>query len=294
MITAQDIENSPTFHKYCEAFREVAGIDVHLIDAISLEPDLLKVAQSLRFCNHPGDCHLTCQANRIKFADRLRSNGSHLPGPFAMRCFAGLTVIAIPIPLADETTAFLVTAPILLKGSGNTSPLKTVIQRIHAAGGQQSEKMIQSSFSNIPIQNRHHFKAAITLLRLFAQQISHMSRQMLAPSEDERNGKITVRRARELVDNRFTENIHLSEVAKRIGVSKSHLSHLFSRHVGLSFTEYLSTRRIMEMKRLLCDSDLTVTEIIFESGFQSVSQANRVFRANTGTSPRSFRLRNQP
>ena len=47
----------------------------------------------------------------------------------------------------------------------------------------------------------------------------------------------------------------------------------------------------MEMKRLLCDSDLTVTEIIFEAGFQSISQANRVFRTNTGTSPRAFRLR---
>jgi len=59
--------------------------------------------------------------------------------------------------------------------------------------------------------------------------------------------------------------------------------------MGLTFTRYLAGRRIIELKRLLLDSDLRITEAMFAAGFQSVSQANRVFHATTGISPRQFR-----
>jgi len=291
MITAKDIEHSPTFQKWCDAFRKLGGIEVHFLDSTSLESNLQYMAQSLNFCARKGDCHLSCLKNRIQFAKRLQTSEKHMSGPFAMRCFAGLTVIALPIPLADDTTAYLLTGPVLLKGRGNLSPLKTVIKRIRKAGGNEPTKTILASLTNVPIRDRHHFKASITLLHLLANQISHMSRQMLAPSKEEKDGWITVRRAREVIENQFTEDIHLSEVAKAISVNQSYLSHLFSRQMGLSFTEYLSTRRIIEMKRLLGDSELSVTEIVFAAGFQSISQANRVFRANTGTNPRAYRLK---
>ncbi len=98
-----------------------------------------------------------------------------------------------------------------------------------------------------------------------------------------------VRRSCKLIDRRFTRKLRVGEIAREVGVSQSHISHLFPLHTGLSFTDYLARRRVLEMKRLLTNSDLGITKSLFAAGFQSVSQGNRVFLAATGMSPRQFR-----
>jgi AraC-like DNA-binding protein len=295
MTSAQAFENSPAFRKWCRAFHAVSGIDVHLLGAKTIEEDLLGVAQSLglcrMICNVSPECAMLCKADRKHFAKRLRSAGPDHPGPFAMRCFSGLTITAMPVPLADGTIAFLTTGPIFLQSPKFGSPADFLIRRMSSLGIECPTTAIRNGAEKMPVCDRHKFKAAVTLLRLLAEHLSHMSRRMLAaPDAGWQDGGI-VRRAYELIERRFTENLRIDELAREIGVSRSHLSHLFRRHMGLTFTEYLSERRVIEMKRLLAEPncDISVTEALFAAGFQSVSQANRVFRTVTGMAPSKFR-----
>lgn len=77
----------------------------------------------------------------------------------------------------------------------------------------------------------------------------------------------------------------------RLGMSARHLRRLFAAHVGVTPDQLARSRRVHFARRLLDDTDLTVTEVAFASGFGSVRQLNRachdVFRA----SPRQLRAR---
>lgn len=91
-------------------------------------------------------------------------------------------------------------------------------------------------------------------------------------------------RAHALVDD-----VSLGEVARHCSVSEGHLSRMFHRATGLTFREYLTQVRIERAKVLLTQSSKSVTEIAFESGFQSLSQFHRAFQKVHGISPGAMR-----
>ena len=127
------------------------------------------------------------------------------------------------------------------------------------------------------------------LLGLLAGELAHHSRRLLGEVGHEVSVCAAVRRSRAIIELRFTEDLHINQVAREIGVSRAYLSHAFLNTQGISFTDCLAGRRVAEMQRLLEDSALTITEAMFAAGFQSVAQANRVFRKVSGMSPREFR-----
>jgi AraC family transcriptional regulator of adaptative response / DNA-3-methyladenine glycosylase II len=72
----------------------------------------------------------------------------------------------------------------------------------------------------------------------------------------------------------------------RLGISARHLRRLFAEHVGVTPDQLARSRRAHFARRLLDDTDLTITDIAFASGFGSVRQLNRacqeIFRASPG------------
>jgi AraC family transcriptional regulator, regulatory protein of adaptative response / DNA-3-methyladenine glycosylase II len=76
------------------------------------------------------------------------------------------------------------------------------------------------------------------------------------------------------------------DLGARLGVSARHLRRLFDEHLGVTPDQLARSRRAHFARRLLDDSDLTITQIAFASGYGSVRQLNRacrdVFRAAPG------------
>ena len=289
MLSIEAVERSPAFRKWRAAFRESAGVDVHLLGGESIEDSLVRAADSSPLCLYLRRHCVRCHDCRRRFAKRLASAGVNHHGTFAMRCFAGLTVTAIPLKLGDGSTAFLSTAPILLSGRHPMDPGEVIARRVSGSDPRIPSEKVHQLSADITVIQQRRFHAAVVLLRLLGEHLSHMSLQVLSAPESGWHDEVVVRRACEIIDQRFTENLCLGEVAAAIGVSCSYLSHLFSKHMGLSFTRYIADRRVTEFKCLLLDSELRVTEAMFAAGFQSISQANRVFRAVAGMAPRQFR-----
>lgn len=96
-------------------------------------------------------------------------------------------------------------------------------------------------------------------------------------------------RAVRLVVEGALDSANEADLASRLGVSGRHLRRLFSAHVGATPDELARSRRAHFARRLLDDTDLSVTDIAFAAGYGSVRQLNRacldVFRA----SPRELR-----
>ena len=81
----------------------------------------------------------------------------------------------------------------------------------------------------------------------------------------------------------------LDEIAKYAGLSKSYFSHLFKQYTNSTFVDYLTEERVKLAKTYFKGSEVSITNIAFESGFSSISSFNRAFKKITGLSPSAFR-----
>src|SRR5690349_24362041 len=78
-------------------------------------------------------------------------------------------------------------------------------------------------------------------------------------------------------------------LASELGVSERHLRRALEREVGVSPLELAQTHRLLLAKRLLRDTDLSVTRVAYASGFQSLRRFNAVFRERYRMSPTALR-----
>jgi AraC family transcriptional regulator of adaptative response / DNA-3-methyladenine glycosylase II len=80
-------------------------------------------------------------------------------------------------------------------------------------------------------------------------------------------------------------------LAARLGVSARHLRRLFTEHLGATPDGLARSARVHFARRLLDDTDLTITEIAFAAGYGSLRQFNRHCRDVFRASPRTLRAR---
>jgi len=98
-------------------------------------------------------------------------------------------------------------------------------------------------------------------------------------------------RARDRIDAASHEQWPVARLARVSGVSPAHFARSFHRAFGAPPHRYLLTRRIEKATALLRDSDLSITEIAFQTGWSSLGTFGRTFRDVTGETPSSLRLR---
>ncbi|MDX2236964.1 MAG: Ada metal-binding domain-containing protein [Hyphomonadaceae bacterium] len=83
----------------------------------------------------------------------------------------------------------------------------------------------------------------------------------------------------------------LADLARRLGVTDRHLRRAMGRTFGASPVEIAQTHRLLTAKRLLTETDLSMTEIAFAAGFQSLRRFNALFQARYRMAPSRVRGR---
>jgi AraC family transcriptional regulator of adaptative response / DNA-3-methyladenine glycosylase II len=82
-----------------------------------------------------------------------------------------------------------------------------------------------------------------------------------------------------------------SVLARRLGVSTRHLRRLFLTHLGATPDQLARSSRAHFARRLLDETDLSITEIAFAAGFGSIRQFNRIMRDTFRAAPRELRAK---
>ena len=100
---------------------------------------------------------------------------------------------------------------------------------------------------------------------------------------------VRIWKARNYIETHLADQISLRRVAKAVNTSPNYFSEKFREATGTNFVEYVARSRFEKAARLLREADLRVSEVAFASGFQSLSQFNRVFRKFSGKSPTEYR-----
>ena len=93
------------------------------------------------------------------------------------------------------------------------------------------------------------------------------------------------------INTSFGTDITLNDVAKKANLTPQSFCRLFKKRMSKHFMEYLNEVRISHACRYLMDTDCSISEIAYMSGFKTVSNFNKVFKENTGYCPTSYRLK---
>ena len=104
------------------------------------------------------------------------------------------------------------------------------------------------------------------------------------PSKSRRIQKIT-----SFIQDNLHNEIRIKEVAGMVNMSETAFSHFFKKQTQRSFTDYLTDIRIGYAARELIDSEKTISEICYQSGFNNISNFNRTFKKKRGVTPSDFR-----
>jgi AraC-like DNA-binding protein len=98
-------------------------------------------------------------------------------------------------------------------------------------------------------------------------------------------------RARKFIDESYQLPLDLSEISKQACLSRYHFLRLFRDTYDTTPHQYLIQKRIEKAKELLRRRSLSVTDVCFEVGFESLGSFSSLFRKCVGDAPKNYRQR---
>jgi AraC-like DNA-binding protein len=140
------------------------------------------------------------------------------------------------------------------------------------------EYALRVLFTARPVPDRYTLKSVF-------YAITGQYRQQVRFTRITAKNELLMNRLIQYVSENFRENITLKSIAKTFGYEEHYLSRCFHNVIPMHFSRYVNLFRVDAATELLQHTDLPITEIALQSGFQSIRNFNRVFLEITGKTP---------
>lgn len=93
----------------------------------------------------------------------------------------------------------------------------------------------------------------------------------------------------EYIKAHYQDEINLEQISMIAGYSTFHFIRVFKEFVGITFKKYLTYFRLEKARTLLIETDESIVDIAYRSGFNSIKTFNRVFKEYSGCTPSEFK-----
>ncbi|MDF2922199.1 MAG: AraC family transcriptional regulator [Paenibacillaceae bacterium] len=131
----------------------------------------------------------------------------------------------------------------------------------------------------------HHMASEVLLLAARAL----LKRDVTVPPDEPSPMQRKITDIVRYINSHYMNPLDLDGLSAQFYISKSHLSRVFKDTTGFGFTEYVNITRIKEAQRLLRESNLSITEVSDQTGFDNFSHFGKIFKKLTGLPPRHYR-----
>lgn len=91
------------------------------------------------------------------------------------------------------------------------------------------------------------------------------------------------------INNNFKRAISLEEIADKVSMTEPAFCRYLKKATGKTFTRLVNEYRVVHATKLLNESQLSITDVCFESGFNNFSHFNKLFKEITGKSASKYR-----
>ncbi len=279
----EKIKATSLFRSYAKAFETVTGLPLSLQpmhgEGASKPCGYSQFCQELNAGSVCRDCQ--CMHNEI-----MRDATDHA---VTKQCPMGLTETAVPVRFGEETIAVLRTGQVRYQAS-DRGALKALSCHLHRAGLEEDQiEHLAETYQKVAVMEESKYEQTVTMLAIFSLHVSTLINQLiLAQGESEQP---VVAAAKRYIREHLDEKLTLEAVAGSIKVSPFYFCKVFKQDTGMTFTEYVNRKRVELAKKELLKPHVTVTEVAFEVGYQSLSQFNRSFLRYAGEAPTKYRKR---
>lgn len=119
------------------------------------------------------------------------------------------------------------------------------------------------------------------------EHISSTTEQLVSKKQVKVN--VIIEKADSFISKNYMNEITLDDIAKSVNLSPFYFSHFYKEKTGKSVIDSLISCRMEEAKRLLCETDMSVKEISFATGYQDQNYFSKTFKKNTGMTASEYK-----
>lgn len=162
-----------------------------------------------------------------------------------------------------------------------------------ACGSAMEE--IKSLFAKALIERNHTNIGRLPLITAYICNIlitigRRYTNMFLKTETTSMSQKKLIQDALSYIDEHYTDSINILELSSKLGISQQYMSKMFRDELGISPVKYINRFRIRKAKQLFVNTNLNISEIAFQVGFDSPYYFNRVFKQFEGISPTIYKL----
>jgi AraC-like DNA-binding protein len=144
------------------------------------------------------------------------------------------------------------------------------------------------------LNQKHGFDSVLELLSILHDLSTSRNMRTLSDSSFNNTEQYTynsrrVERTIEYINQNFDKSITLHEVARLANMSDAAFSRFFKQRTGNTFIDSLTEIRLGHASRMLIDTTQSIAEVAYNSGFNNISNFNRIFKKKKGCTPKDFR-----
>ncbi len=146
----------------------------------------------------------------------------------------------------------------------------------------------------LKLENNNTFKSLLIFLEIL--HILSISKDYTTLSNPPSANYNQIRESRRIslitnyIEKYYENDIKLKNIAELVNMSESAFSHYFKKRTNLSFTNYLQNYRLGMVTKFLTETNMSINEICYKSGFNSLSNFNRLFKRKYNMSPKEFKV----
>ena len=97
-----------------------------------------------------------------------------------------------------------------------------------------------------------------------------------------------MRKSIDYIRQNFKKEINIGDISTHLGISERYLRKIFTQYLNMSPLDYLTQIRINSAIEMLRITDMSIKEVCFQCGFQSPQYFSRIFKQQTGVSPKDI------
>ena len=148
----------------------------------------------------------------------------------------------------------------------------------------------QASRNDLPFFEEILVNTAYSLILSILERFSPMLASSSNQKGPEEETSPILSQATLYIQDNLSDKLKLSDIAKHLHISARHLTRLFVKELGVSYSEYVKNERIQKAAILLKTTNLSIKKISEQTGFKNVHYFTRVFATTVRHPPGTFRM----
>ncbi|MEM1340258.1 MAG: AraC family transcriptional regulator [Bacteroidota bacterium] len=119
-------------------------------------------------------------------------------------------------------------------------------------------------------------------------QIERLKREQVTFDIDSNSDFSKIVKFKQLIIQKFDQNLIIHEIAKELGISSKKLNTLTKQYTGVTPASLIKEMKILEAKRMLASKSMSIKEIAYNLGFDQPTYFTKYFKKETTKTPKQF------